>query len=380
MRWQFRFCRMVLAFVILSLASYCLGQSSQEAAVPASLGSTTEVQKTPGQQAPDPTPGSITGTVLDQSGAVVAGARVTLTRQAQSAEGQSKEVQSQGKQAPGQEVRSGSDGQFSFAGIAPGSFQLSITSEGFATQTFSGILQPGENDVVPPIKLDVAEAVTEVQVGLTRQEVELVAEEQIKAEEKQRVLGIVPNFYASYIPNAAPLTPKQKFQLAGRLMIDPFTLVVVAGTAGLEQAQNHYFQYGQGAQGYAKRFGANYADTAIGTFIGNALLPSVMKQDPRYFYKGTGSTGSRIAYAISMSVIRKGDNGRWQPNYSGILGSLAAGGISNLYYPSNDRDSAAITFDNTAIGIGASAVGNLFQEFVVRKFTPKLPHRDPAQP
>jgi len=73
-----------------------------------------------------------------------------------------------------------------------------------------------------------------------------------------------------------------------------------------------------------------------------------------------------------MSVICKGDNGHWQPNYSGILGSLAAGGISNLYYPAIDRDSAALTFDNTAIGIGSSAISNLLQEFVIRKLTPKL--------
>jgi hypothetical protein len=325
-------------------------------------------------------PGTITGTVVDQSGAVVAGARITLTRKAQSGEGQSKTVQSQGEQSPGQEVQSSSDGQFSFAGIAPGPFQLTITSEGFATQTSSGILHSGEIDTLPPIKLDVAAAVTEVQVGLSREDVEEVAEEQMKVEEKQRVFGIVPNFYVSYVPDAAPLTPKQKFKLAAKVVDDPFSLFVVAGTAGLEQAQNHFVQYGQGAQGYGKRFGANYADTVIGTFIGNALLPSIMKQDPRYFYKGTGSTGSRITYALSMAVIRKGDNGRWQANYSGVLGSLAAGGISNLYYPSNDRDSAALTFDNTAIGIGASAVGNLFQEFIVRKFTPKLPRRDPAQP
>jgi len=117
-------------------------------------------------------------------------------------------------------------------------------------------------------------------------------------------------------------------------VIDPFTLVAVAGAAGVEQAQDHFAEYGQGAQGYAKRFGAGYADTASGVFIGAALLPSLLKQDPRYFYKGTGSTRSRALYAIANSFVCKGDNGRWQTNYSNILGSLAAGGISNLYYPS----------------------------------------------
>ena len=223
--------------------------------------------------------------------------------------------------------------------------------------------------------------VTDVEVGPSQAE---VAEEQIKVEEKQRVLGAIPNFYVSYIPNAAPLTSKQKFKLAWKTVVDPFTFVFVGGAAGVEQAQNHFAEYGQGAQGYAKRFGAGYADTVSGTFIGAAILPSLLKQDPRYFYKGRGSATSRILYAIANSVICKGDNGRWQANYSNILGSLAAGGISNLYYPAQDRNGAGLTFENGALGIGATAVANLFQEFLIRKLTPKIPgkvpNNDPAKP
>ena len=232
------------------------------------------------------------------------------------------------------------------------------------------LLHSGEIYIVPQIALAVATNITEVQVGLTQTE---VAEEQIKVEEKQRVLGVIPNFYVSYVPNAAPLTSKQKFKLAWKTVVDPFTFVVVGGAAGVEQAQNHFSGYGQGAQGYGKRFGAGYADTVAGTFIGGAILPSLLKQDPRYFYKGTGSMRSRILYAIANSVICKGDNGRWQTNYSNILGSLAAGGISNLYYPAQDRNGAGLTFENAAIGIGATAIANLFQEFVIRKLTPKVP-------
>jgi hypothetical protein len=154
----------------------------------------------------------------------------------------------------------------------------------------------------------------------------------------------------------------------------------VGGVAGVEQAQDHFKEYGQGAQGYAKRFGAGYADTITGTFIGAAILPSLLKQDPRYFYKGTGSTGGRILYAIANSVICKGDNRRWQANYSSILGSLAAGGISNLYYPADDRNGAELTFENAALGIGGTAVTNLFQEFVIRKLTPKARNNNPAKP
>ncbi len=234
----------------------------------------------------------------------------------------------------------------------------------------------GEIDTRPPIVLTVASNVTEVQVGVSPVE---VAEEQIKIEEKQRVLGVLPNFYVSYIPDAVPLNSKQKFKLAWKTVTDPFTLVIVGGTAGVEQAQNHFREYGQGAQGYAKRFGAGYGDTLTGTFIGSAILPSLLKQDPRYFYKGTGRISSRALYAIANSVICKGDNRRWQPNYSSVLGSLAAGGISNLYYPSQDRNGAELTFENAAIGIGGTAVTNLLQEFLIRKLTPKLNH-DSAKP
>lgn len=356
----------VLAVVILGWTSFCLGQTPQVAP-----GNSAEQPGTASTGEPlhgERSSGSISGTVVDQSGAVIARARVTLTRTGED-------------QSLKQEVVSDGDGQFTFANIAPGPFQLTITSGGFAAQTSSGTLQSGQFYLVPQIALAVAADLTEVQVGVSQVE---VAEEQIKIEEKQRVLGVLPNFYVSYVPNAAPLTAKQKFKLAGRTLVDPFTLVFVGGAAGVEQAQNHFAEYGQGAQGYAKRFGAGYADTVSDTLIGAAILPSLLKQDPRYFYKGTGSTPARTLYAVANSVICKGDNGRWQPNYSNILGGLAAGGISNLYYPEQDRNGAGLTLENGAIGIGATAVANLFQEFVIRKLTPKVPdkasNRAPAKP
>jgi hypothetical protein len=278
--------------------------------------------------------------------------------------------------SPSREVLTGNDGQFSFANVAPGPFRLTVTSPRFATHTSSGTLHSGETYLVPQITLAVA-ANIEVQVGVSPAE---VAEEQLKVEEKQRVLGFIPNFYVSYVPDAAPLNARQKFRLAWKSTIDPVTILIVGAVAGVEQAQNHFRGYGQGAEGYGKRFGAGYGDTVSSTFIGGAILPTLLKQDPRYFYKGTGTNGSRILYAIANSVICKGDNRRWQPNYSNILGNLAAGGISNLYHPAEDRNGAGLTFENAAIGIGATAIANLFQEFVVRKFTRKVPNIDPATP
>jgi hypothetical protein len=349
MAFQFTSSLIVLAAVTLSCAPG-MGQSTQPGVPRTEQGAAAAT----GEQVPGPQiPGSISGTVVDQSGAVVAGAQVKLTGE---------------NRRPIADAISGSDGQFSLTNVAPGPFQLTITAAGFATQTSSGTLHAGENYILPGFALAVATAVTDVEVGVSQTE---VATEQLKVEEKQRVLGVLPNFYVSYIPNAAPLNAKQKFKLAARTVVDPFTFVFVAGAAGVEQAQNHFRGYGQGAQGYAKRFGAGYADTVAGTFVGSAILPALLKQDPRYFYKGTGSTPSRLAYAITNAVICKGDNRRWQVNYSNILGNMAAGGISNLYYPAQDRDGAGLTFENAAIGIGASAIANVFQEFVIRKLTPK---------
>jgi hypothetical protein len=309
------------------------------------------------QQSTLQTPGTVDGTVLDSSGAAVVGARITLARE---------------NQASNPDVLSGDDGQFSFANVAPGAFHLTVTSDAFAPQSCSGVLHPGEIFIVPPVVLAVATEITQVQVVLPRVE---LAEEEVKEQEKQRVFGVIPNFYVSYVPDAVPLTSKQKFGLAWKTTIDPVNFGVVAVIAGVQQAQNNFKEYGQGAQGYGKRYGASYADFVSGTFIGGAILPSLLKQDPRYFYKGTGTTRSRILYALANSVICKGDNRHWQPNYSGIGGSLAAGGVSNLYYPASDRG-AALIFENTLIGIGENAATNLLQEFLIRKLTSNLPNNN----
>jgi hypothetical protein len=187
------------------------------------------------------------------------------------------------------------------------------------------------------------------------------------------VLGVFPNFYVSYDPDAVPLTSKQKFELAWRTSIDPVTFVLTGAVAGVQQWQNNFSGYGQGAQGYGKRYGAVYADNLTSTFLGGAIFPSLFKQDPRYFYKGTGTVRSRFFYAVANAVICKGDNRKWQPAYSTILGDLASGGISNAYYPNSDRG-AALVFENTLIGIGTTAAANVLQEFLIRKLTPGQNH------
>ncbi len=308
-------------------------------------------------------PGSVHGVVVDRDGTVCEGAQVALTQT--------------GAAAPARTAASDASGRFNFAAVPPGGFTLTVTAKGFATQIVTGILHPGESFEAQPISMLVTSAKSEVRVTASQQE---IAVAQFHEEEKQRVLGVIPNFYVAYAPGAPPLTSKQKFHLAAVSMVDPITLLSTGFFAGLEQANGSFSSYGEGAEGYGKRFAANYADNAIGTMIGAAILPSLLKQDPRYFYKGTGSKRSRIAYAIAMSVVCRGDNGRWQPNYSGLSASLASGGISNLYYPAANRNGIALTFENTGIGIAEGAVQNLFQEFLLRHLTPKLINYNSPQP
>jgi len=314
-----------------------------------------------GQQNAEHQAGSISGKIVDQSGANIAGAVVKLTR-----EGQSSSL----------EVTSNEDGLFAFTNIAPGPFQLTISSPGLAKQDFSGTLQSGEAYVTPLIMLIITTQVTEVHVGLPPEE---LADVQIKEQEKQRVLGVIPNFYVSYDANPAPIGAKHKFGLAWKSASDPFTLVGVGVLAGLGQAGDRWGAYGQGAEGYAKRYGASYANVFASTFIGGAVMPSVLKQDPRYFYKGRGSKRSRILYAVANSVICKGDNGQWQPNYSNVIGSFAGAGLQVLYLPANDRRGSGFVVSSALIRLGETSLAGVLQEFVF----PKLTHgsrRSASQP
>ena len=309
----------------------------------------------PTQAPTSPAVGTVSGTVLDVTGAPLSGAQVRLTRDVA---------------PPAAVTVSEQDGRYSFTKVAPGQFELTIEHAGFKTKTVSAALPDEQGYVAPAIMLELAPVVTDVDVRLTTDE---IAQEQLKQQEQQKLLAVIPNYYTSYVANAAPMNPKQKFELAWKLVIDPSSFVIAAMIAGGQHANNSFPGYGQGAAGYANRFGAAYGDFFIGTYVSNAILPLIFKQDPRYFYKGTGSTKSRILYAMERSVITRGDNGHLQPDYSGILGSLAAGGISNLYYPEGSRHGFSTTLTNTLIGIGTGAGVNILQEFVFPKITPKLP-------
>ncbi len=295
---------------------------------------------------------SISGTATDANAAEIAGAEVVLSKV--------EDLQFERK------LTTDAAGHFSFSDVGPGRYELTITAIGFATWVSKEfVVQAGESYEMPDVTLRVALTTTEVEVSFTRYD---LAQEQLKAQEKQRVLGIFPNFYVSYVWNAVPLTAGQKFQLALREQGDPEAFAGAAFAAGLEMWLGDYRGYGEGAKGFFTRMGAAYGDGFNSSLIAGAILPSLLHQDPRYFYKGTGSKRSRTLYALSTVVICKGDNGRWQPNYSNVMGNFAAGGISNAYYPAGDKG-ATLTVVNTSIGLGVSAVGNIFQEFFIKKIS-----------
>lgn len=301
------------------------------------------------------------GAIRDTNGSVIVGATVVLSGQ-----------------NIGERVGvSDGKGEFTFAGLPEGAFQVTIAAAGFETFVSGEILLgPGERRELPATDLAVAVTNTDVQVTATRDD---IAEAEVKLAEKQRVFGILPNFYSSYIWDAAPLSPKLKFQLALRSTTDPVVFMVTGGLAGVEQAHNTFPGYDRGPGGYARRYGAAYADNVIGRMLGSAILPTIFHQDPRYFYKGKGSIPSRALYAIGETVVTRGDNGHRQPNYSHILGNFAAAGLSNLYRSSDDR-SASLTIRNGFIITGSNAVANLVREFLLRKITSKVPDFEQGKP
>ncbi len=163
------------------------------------------------------------------------------------------------------------------------------------------------------------------------------AQEQLKAQEKQRVFGVMATFNTTTNQDAVPLTAGQKYQLFFKSATDPWPFLLAGFGAGIDQADNSFPEYGQGMQGYAKRFGAAYTDYFTGNLLGNAVLASLMKEDPRYFQKGTGSYTRRFLWAATSTVWCKRDNATWGPNYANVLGNLMGAAVSNLYYPESDR-------------------------------------------
>jgi Carboxypeptidase regulatory-like domain len=293
---------------------------------------------------------SVEGVVLDASGASVSGAAVSL-------------LHPDGREL--EETASGANGEFSFTKIPAGSYLVSVNAQGFAPYTSDSFALIGQQDYeVPDFALSVAAANTEMIVHPT----EFIAAEQMRAAEKQRLMGVIPNFYTSYTYDTAPLSAKQKFLFAARGTFDPVAMVGVGFGAGIEQATNSFSGYGQGASGYGKRFAAKFADGRSSDFFTHAIFPSLLRQDPRYYYQGTGSVKSRVLHAIGSAFFTRTDSGLMAPNYSFLLGDLSSGALSNLYYPKANRG-VGLVFTNAAVGLGGRMAGNILREFSKRLTT-----------
>jgi hypothetical protein len=320
-------------------------------------------QTPPTVSLPDaPSTGSITGTVTDAGGGLVPDAAITVQR-----------IGSSQKQT----ADSDESGRFRLSGVPSGDFTVTITADGLQPGVKQGTLHPGEQYAMPLIVLRVAMTSSDVQVSVSQED---IAEAEVKVEEKQRLVGVIPNFYVTYNWHAEPLAPKQKFELAYRSLFDWTTFAFTGVTAAIQYQQGSFDGFGYGPGGYAKRYAADFGNVFFGNLLGGAVLPILFKQDPRYFYKGTGSIRSRLLYALSTAVIARGDNGKWQPAYANVIGNFAAGALSNVYYPASSRQGAMLTLENGSLGIAFDGFGNVFQEFLLKRFTPSTKKAAQTQP
>jgi hypothetical protein len=298
---------------------------------------------------------TISGTVLDVNGDLVPGATVVL-------KGASSDDQ--------REVTADDNAGFKFDSVKPGiPYEISVNVKGFSPWTSPAlVLEPSQFLIMDGIHLKMESESTSVTVYGSTDE---VAIEQVHLAEQQRVFGFIPNFYVNYDgANAAPLTAKLKFHLAAKLVMDPITIIGVGIWSGVDQAADRP-GYVQGWKGYGQRFGANTAGGLSSILLGGAILPSLLHQDPRYFYQGTGGTRSRLKHAISSPFICRGDNGHQQINFSELGGDLGTSALSMSYFPASDR-SVGMVFSGFGITTAQHVFMAIAQEFIIPRFTPRL--------
>lgn len=335
-------CTLVVVSLLTAAAS---GQTAADSGTQAVQPSPAVLPNAPAAN----TPGAVRGEVLYPDQAPIAGAHLTLTP----AEG------------PVLTTTSESDGSFLFQAVPPGKFTLTIAAGDIETASTTGTLPASGATELPPLVMRLSTVHTEV-TAMTQQQ---AAEHEVRTEETQRILRVIPNFLVVYDAEPVPLSGQQKFRLSTRTLLDPVNVGIAAAIAGGEQASNSYPGFGKGYRGYARRFGANMADNVTGMLLTGAVLPTVFHQDPRYFYRGTGSRTSRFMYVLKQTVEQKGDNGHWQFAWSNTLGTVGAAMISDTYYPSRDHNWGAETGQLFGIGIASTGISNLMQEFVFGRVT-----------
>jgi hypothetical protein len=254
---------------------------------------------------------------------------------------------------------------------------VTISSPGLKTYVVHDLrLRPGQIYSLPEISLPIARAEADITVTLTTEQ---LAETELHNELHQRVLGVLPNFYTSYQWNAAPLTAKQKLKLTAHAATDPVFLGTTAITAGIEQAQNTYPEYGGGPAGYWKRYGAAYGDAVIGRLMGSVVYASLFHQDPRYFVMTNGSWERRSWHAISSTFMQRNDaTKRFEPAYAHLLGSATSGLIASTYHPGSNP--GKLVLNSTVLDLGDKAANNLIREFVLRHLAKNIPSYAKGKP
>jgi hypothetical protein len=295
---------------------------------------------------------TVSGTVLDTNDNVVPGAKVS----AETIAGDDRH-----------EAVASDNAAFTIDGLQPGSMYLfKVRAEGFSDWTSPPItLQAGQFLYLREVRLRVKADTTSITVYASENQ---VATEQVSLEEHQRVFGFVPNTYVTYDgANAAPLTSRMKFQLAMKTAENPVTIGGVFLLAGMYQAGGTP-DYQQGAAGYGERVGAIGAEGFANIMIGGAILPSVLHQDPRYFYQGTGTRKSRLVHALTAPLIARGDNGQKEINFSSMGGDLATGAMLTAWYPNSNRG-ASLVFTSFALSTGERAINGVVQEFLLPRLT-----------
>ena len=292
----------------------------------------------------------INGIVLDRDGGYIPGAAVSIV-------GEKTDYKSSST--------ADANGHFTFDRLdAKNTYRLAITAPGFSEWDSKEIaLEPGQHLDLDDIEMTISAVETSVSAVFA----ERVAAQQVKRAEEQRVLGVVPSFFVVYEKNVVPMSPSLKFNLAIRAETDVVTFTGAALLAGIHQASDTP-AYPQGFKGYAQRYGAAYAGGVSDILIGGAILPSLLHQDPRFFYSGVGTKRQRVAHALRAIFLTHGDNGKTQFNYSGLGGDMASAALANTYYPSADRG-AHLFLANWAVLSAGRAANTLAQEFLGRLTT-----------
>jgi len=359
------------AFLLLAVACLILSPSllyPQEPTLsPPGSSFSGPLPEAPGPQLPapqHPTPATpdarcrITGVVSDIQGGLIPGAHVLAERAGAPA-------------SESQEANASNLGHFRFSDLAPGTYSVTISSPGFETYSLQDIiLKPGESFELPEVALPIARTAADATVTITEQQ---LAEVELNDELHQRVLGILPNYYTSYIWDAAPLNMRQKFKLAIRSATDPVFFASTGITAGIRLANNSDPEYGSGVSAYFTIYAADYGDALVGRVVTSVFLNTLFHEDPRYFVMTNGSVLARSWHAVSSTFMQRGDDKRYHPAYANFIGNASAALLTSTWHQGSNTGLGQQVLNDTFLDLGGLAIRNMAREFLFRHLARHVP-------